>query len=83
MTPVTITQARADLYKIVDQVCYNHIPTIIKGKRNNAVIVSEEDWKSIQETLYLLSVPGMYESIIEGQKETLEEMAMESDLDLS
>ena len=83
MTPVTITQARADLYKIVDQVCCNHIPTIIKGKRNNAVIVSEEDWKSIQETLYLLSVPGMYESIIEGQKETLEEMAMESDLDWS
>ncbi|RZI45973.1 type II toxin-antitoxin system Phd/YefM family antitoxin [Candidatus Finniella inopinata] len=80
MTPVTITQARADLYKIVDQVCQNHTPTIIKGKRNNAVIVSEEDWKSIQETLYLLSVPGMYESIVEGQNEPLEEMLTESDL---
>lgn len=83
MTLVTITQARADLYKIVDQVCHNHVPTLIKGKRNNAVIVGEEDWNAIQETLYVLSVPGLYESILEGQQEPLEEMAREVDVDWS
>ena len=57
--------------------------TIIKGKRNNAVIVGEEDWNAIQETLYVLSVPGLYESILEGQQEPLEEMARESDVDWS
>jgi len=83
MSLVTITEARADLYNIVDQVCRNHTPTMIKGKRNNAVIVSEEDWNAIQETLYLVSVPTLYESIREGQKEPLEGMATEADLDWS
>ena len=83
MTLINITQARTDLYKIVDQVCSNHIPALIKGKRNNAVIVGEEDWRAIQETLYVLSFPRLYKSILEGQEEPLKEMARESDVDWS
>ena len=66
MTTVTATEARKKLYRLLDDVSESHKPLHIAGKRNGAVLVSEEDWRSIQETLYLLAVPGMRESIIEG-----------------
>lgn len=70
---ITASKAREDLYKLIDRVSDNHKPVIITGKRHNAVLVSEEDWSSIQETLYIMSVPGLYESIIRGSKEPLSE----------
>ena len=66
MANLTASEARANLYRLIDQVAESHEPALITGKRNNAVIISEEDWSAIQETLYLLTVPGMRESIKEG-----------------
>lgn len=66
MKTISITKARASLYKLVDESTEHHEPIQITGKRNNAVLISEDDWRSIQETLYLLSIPGMRESIREG-----------------
>ncbi len=68
MTSIKATDARAKLYRLLDEVAESHEPVVITGKRSNAVLVSEEDWRSIQETLHLLSVPGMRESIQEGLK---------------
>jgi prevent-host-death family protein len=68
MTTVTATRARSKLYKLLDDAASTHEPIQITGKRANAVLVSEEDWRSIQETLYLLSMPGMRESIRKGLK---------------
>jgi len=71
MHSIPITQARAQLYQLVDDTASNHEPIYITGKRSNAVLVAEEDWRSIQESLYLLSIPGMRESIRKGMKEPL------------
>jgi antitoxin YefM len=72
-TTINITNARKDLYKLIDQVIESHEPVHITGKKGSAVIISEEDWKNIEETLYLTSIPGMRESIIEGMKADLDE----------
>lgn len=69
MKTLTASQARARLYKLLDQAAAEHEPIQITGKRANAVLVSEEDWRAVQETLYLLSIPGMRESIRAGIKE--------------
>jgi antitoxin YefM len=66
MITLPATKARARLYSLIDETANSHVPIQITGKRANAVLVSEEDWSSIQETLFLLSVPGMRESIKEG-----------------
>lgn len=66
MTILNATEARAKLYSLIDETALTHQPIMIKGKRTNAVLLSEEDWNAINETLYLLSIPGMRESIIEG-----------------
>lgn len=68
MTTLTASEARTNLYRLIDESATAHEPLLITGKRNNAVLVSESDWTAIQETLHLLSVPGMRESIIEGMK---------------
>ena len=73
MTTVTATEARANLYRLIDEAATSHQPLLISGKRNRAVLVSEEDWTAIQETLHLLSVPGMRESIREGMAEPVDE----------
>lgn len=78
-TLLTTTQARANLYRLIDQVAESHNPVVITGKQNNAILVSQEDWESIQETLYLLSITGMRESIKEGLKIAVNEC--EDDLD--
>ena len=72
MTTVTATEARKNLYNLVDNVAESHAPIQILGKRNSAVLISEEDWRSIQETLYLTSIPGMRESIQLGLKTPIE-----------
>ena len=72
---VTATEARSNFYRLIDQVSSSHQPVHISGKRNNAYLISEEDWQSIQETLYLLSVPGMGKSIVKGMKTPIEKCA--------
>ena len=79
MTILTASEARANLYRLIDQTAESHQPVFITGKRAGAVLVSEDDWKSIQETLFLLSVPGMRESIKDGMAEPLGESAKEPD----
>lgn len=73
MTTLTVSQARAILYKLLDKTAESHEPVQITGKRNNAVLISEDDWRAIKETLYLLSVPKMRESIRKGLKTPLED----------
>ncbi len=71
MTVLTASEARASLYRLIDQAAESHEPIIISGKRANAVLISEEDWRSIEETLHLLAIPGMRESIKESMSEPL------------
>ena len=66
-----VTQARSKLYQLLDEAADSHEPIQITGKRSNAVLVSEDDWRSIQETLYLVSIPEMRESIRKGMAEPL------------
>lgn len=68
MTTFSASQARANLYKLLDAAAASHEPIQITGKRASAVLVSEEDWRAIQETLYLVSIPGMRASIRRGLK---------------
>jgi len=79
MTILNVTEARSKLYSLIDEATNTHQPIVIKGKRGNAVLVSEEDWNSISETLHLLSVPGMRESIREGMSEPISECSKELD----
>jgi prevent-host-death family protein len=71
MNTLTASEARANLYRLIDQTTESHEPIIISGKRSSAVLISAEDWSAIQETLYLLAVPGMRESIKAGMAEPL------------
>ncbi len=66
MTHITATEARRQLYRLVDEVQESHEPIQISGKRGNAVLISEDDWRAVEETLFLVSIPGMRDSIIEG-----------------
>jgi len=79
MTILNATEARSKLYSLIDEAASSHQPIVIKGKRGNAVLVSEEDWNAISETLYLLSVPGMRESIKNGIEMPSSECAEELD----
>ena len=73
MTTITATEARKRLYALLDEVAESHDPVQIAGKRSSAVLVAEEDWRAIQETLYLQSIPGMRESILQGMRTPLDE----------
>lgn len=73
MTTLTATEARKQLYGLLDSLAASHEPIQIAGKRNSAVLIAEEDWRAIQETLYLTGVPGMRESIAEGLRAPVEE----------
>lgn len=77
MTTITATRARAKLYTLMDELADSHQPIQITGKRSNAVLISEDDWRSIQETLYLTSIPGMKESIVKGMKTPADKCAKE------
>jgi antitoxin YefM len=71
MTSISVTKARSRLYQLLDGTAGSHEPIQITGKRCNAVLVSEEDWRSIQETIYLISIPGMRDSIRKGMAEPI------------
>ncbi len=79
MTILNATEARSKLYSLIDEAAASHQPIVITGKRANAVLVSEEDWNAISETLYLLSIPGMRKSIKEGMEQDLSECSEELD----
>lgn len=73
MTTLNASDARANLYRLIDQANESHIPVVITGKRKNAVLISEDDWNSIQETLFVTSIPLMRESIFQGMNEPISE----------
>ena len=77
MTTINATKARAELYRLLEQVAESHEPIQIKGKKASAVLLSEDDWRAVQETLHLLSVPGMRESVVEGLQTPVEDCAAE------
>ncbi|WP_257267163.1 type II toxin-antitoxin system Phd/YefM family antitoxin [Endozoicomonas sp. ONNA2] len=77
MSSYSASEARANLYRLIDETAKNHKPVLITGKRNNAVLVSEEDWSAIQETLHLLCVPGMRKSIQDGLASDLSDCSEE------
>ena len=79
MTVLTASEARANLYRLIDQAAESNQPIVIAGKRSSAVLVSEQDWQAIQETMYLLSVPGMRKSIRDAMAEPLAKSAKELD----
>jgi antitoxin YefM len=79
MTILNVTEARSKLYSLIDETTSTHQPILIKGKRGNAVLLSESDWNAITETLHLLSVPGMRESIKKGMEEDISECSKELD----
>ena len=69
MTTILATQARKNLYSLIDEANESHQPIQITGKRSNAVLLSESDWRAIQETLHLQAIPGMVDSIKQASKE--------------
>lgn len=75
MTTLTASKARSKLYRLIDETAMSHQPIVISGKRTQAVLLSADDWKAIQETLYLLSIPDMRESIRKGLKTQVEKCA--------
>ena len=74
---MTATEARRRLFALIDQAAQSHEPVQITGKRGNAVLLSESDWRSIQETLHLVSIPGMRDSILEGMATDASELSTE------
>ena len=79
MTTVTATEARRRLYNLLDDVADSHEPIQIAGKRHSAVLVSETDWRAIQETLFLEAIPGMTKSIVQGLKTPVAKCARKLD----
>jgi antitoxin YefM len=77
MATLSASKARTNLYRLIDDASSSHEAILITGKRANAVLVSEDDWKAIQETIYLLSIPGMRESIRQGLKTPIKECSKE------
>lgn len=79
MTVVTVDKAKNRLRELLDEVTETHEPLQITGKKATGILISEEDWRSIQETLYLLSIPGMRESIRKGLKTPVKKCSKELD----
>jgi prevent-host-death family protein len=79
MPTITATEARKCLYRLLDEVSDTHEPIQITGKRGNAILISEDDWRAVQETLYLHSLPGIKESIIEGMQAPIDQCDEELD----
>jgi PHD/YefM family antitoxin component YafN of YafNO toxin-antitoxin module len=77
---ISATSARSDLYRLIDSTLDDHEPVQITGKRGNAVLVAEEDWRAIQETLHLISIPGMRDSILKGMREPVDRCSRSIDL---
>lgn len=72
---MSVSQVRADIYNVMDETAQSHEPVLITGKRNNVVMLSQEDWNAIEETLYLNSIPKMASSIQESMNASDEEFS--------
>ena len=82
MNAMNVTQARANLFQLIDNVNFNSEPiTLTNNKGKNAVLIGEDDWNAIQETLYLNSVPGMAESLLKGRNTPLEDCLSEDEVE--
>ena len=79
MQTLSASAARTNLYRLIDEASSSHQPVVITGKRANAVLVSQEDWSAIQETLFLVSIPNMRESIREGLNTPVSELSKQLD----
>jgi len=79
MQTLSASAARTNLYRLIDEASSSHQPVVITGKRSNAVLISQEDWTAIQETLFLVSIPNMRESIREGMNTPLSELSSQLD----
>ena len=79
MATLTVTEARKKLYRLIDETALTHEPITITGKRGNAILLSESDWKAIQETLFLVNIPGMKDSIIDGLKTPIDDCSEDLD----
>lgn len=79
MQTLSASAARTNLYRLIDEASSSHQPVVITGKRGNAVLISQEDWTAIQETLFLVSIPNMRESILEGMATSVSELASQLD----
>ena len=77
MASINVTEARANLFSLVKRAGEDHEPILITGKHGNAILVAEDDWKAIQETLFLVSAPGMRESIQKGMAEHVDDCSSE------
>jgi prevent-host-death family protein len=82
METIPASRAREKLFNLIDRTLESHKPIAISSRRGNVVMISQEDWEAIQETLYLMSIPGMKESIIEGANTPIEECIPLEDLTL-
>jgi len=82
MTAISATKARENLYQLISDVnTSNSAITITNNRGKNAVILSEDDWNAVQETLYLMSIPGLTESIVEGGKEAIDDCLSEDEVE--
>ena len=82
MNAISATRARENIYQLISDVNANAQPiTITNNKGRNAVLIGEDDWKAIEETLFLMSIPGMAESIMEGGNTPLEECLSEDEVE--
>ena len=81
MTAISATKARENIYKLIQEVNVNAAPVTINNKGKNAVLIGEDDWKAIEETLYLASIPGLSESIIEGGNTDVSDCVDESEVE--
>ncbi len=79
MQTLSASAARTNLYRLIDEASSSHQPVVITGKRGNAVLISQEDWTAIQETLFLVSIPNMRESIREGMNMPVSELSSQLD----
>ncbi len=79
MKNLTATEARKSLYRLIDEVTVTSEPVQISGKRSSAILIARDDWEALQETLHLLSIPGMRESIREGLETPIEDCVEELD----
>ncbi len=79
MTTIKAAEARKRLYNLLDEIADSHEPVQIAGRRNSGVLVSEDDWRAVQETLYLIGIPGMRDSIRKGLKTPVEKCEKELD----
>ena len=73
MQVINATTARANLFRLMDDIAEHGEPVMVTGRRHNTIMISEEEWRGIQETIYLSSIPGMVESIVAASEEPLEE----------